>query len=813
MKQVPADLTTYDVRTDPGGGQTHRFVGRTASLEVRAPAEGVFEFTYEFTRFPVDPRVGEAANLLYDENRDQPVAPELPRARRIAGAYKTAQWELPTEDITITVDEATGVIGVYRGEQRIHGGAIGSPDTVLPRYPLRVHGTPPLHVQGTFNFKLDPQDRFYGLGDKSGGPDRRGRRFLMHNRDALGYRASFADPLYKSIPFLLRYDPIAGSWSGLAVPAPGVTTVDLGVESELYYSISLRNGPYRYVLFLGDSYLDVLDRYTWLTGRPALPPAFSFGFLGSSMDYTEPHDAPQRVMRYINTVEELDIPCEGLYLSSGYYKSDDGYRHTFEWNTRKFHDPAAFIGEIRARGYHIACNVKPGILTSHPRYETFVDSGYLIENADRSAYTEYYWGGDASFWDFSRENALAQWRYDLRERLLDLGVDGVWNDNNEYEIEDSSVPASSTRSTMALRMCRASFEEMLERDRERRPWVITRSGGMGIQRYARTWSGDNVSSWESLRYNTLMSVSFGVSGLPFFGHDVGGFYGPRPEAEQFLRWCQAAVFQPRFVVHSWKGEGEQTELWSYGELTPVLRSLVLEHYEFMPYTYSLAYEAHRRGTPLHRSPAIEYPRDKALSVESASYLYGPYLLVTPVVEPGTDRSVVRLPRDDDWYDPRDGRRYCGGENVEIAMPLSGDAAGRMPYLVRAGAIVPRAPGVRSLQRGWFESLVIDLYPGRDTRFSLFEDDGFSRLELGRWSLCELVVEAADSDGRFRFRSFRTDQNSWIAGGNGRENGITLTLPPGFVFVEPDPGDSRRRTYHRTELLTGLSLDIHVERES
>lgn len=811
MKQVPSSLTHRTHRTAEDGTTIQVFAGAGASLAVHSLAEGVIEFRYEFDRFPVDERVERAASLMYDENRFTAPGPEIVSND---DASADGLWIMTVADAELEIDRAAGLVAVKRGGARVHGGAIGSPDTVLPRYPIRVHGSAPLHVQGTFNFKLEPEDRFYGLGDKTGDPQRRGRRFLMHNRDALGYRAAFADPLYKSIPFLIRHDPVMNTWSGIAVTAPGVTAVDLGVESELYYSISLRNGPYRYVLFLGDSYRDVVDRYTWLTGRPAFPPAFTFGFLGSSMDYTEPDDAPDRVLCYLDTVENLDIPCEGLYLSSGYYKSDAGFRYTFEWNTRKFRDPARFIGAIRDRRYHIACNIKPGILTTHPHYEQYTQERYLVENSDGSPNSEYYWGGDASFWDFSREEARQEWRRRLRETILDLGVDGVWNDNNEYEIEDSSVPVSSTRSTMALEMCRASYDEMLRHDPETRPWVVTRSGGMGIQRYARTWSGDNCSSWESLKYNTLMGVSFGLSGFPFFGHDVGGFYGPRPDPEQFLRWCQAAVFQPRFVVHSWKGDGEQTELWSYGDLTPALRSLVLQHYEFMPYTYSLAWIAHRTGRPLQLSPALEYPKDDALTTGDTSYLYGEYLLVAPVVEPGCRSCRVRTPKGEDWYDPETGERSPGGLEIEIPMPVVPDGAGRMPYLVRAGAIIPRAPQARSLEQGWFRQLEIDLYPGRATRFELFEDDGSSRSDLGRWSLLGIELTGEGSPGvdgtGIRLSTERLDGNNWSAPQEGR---VLLRLPSGYRFGDSREASSRReRVLTRGQLLDGVALRILSDKD-
>jgi alpha-glucosidase len=611
----------------------------------------------------------------------------------------------------------------------------------------------------------------------------------MHNRDALGYRGDFADPLYKSIPFIIKRNPETGVWLGLAITAPDIVQADFGVESQYYYSFTLRNGPYRYVVFTGDGYGEVLEKYTRFTGRPSFPPAFTFGFLGSSMDYVEPDDATDRVRDYIDVVEKHRIPCEGLYLSSGYYKQDNGHRHTFIWNRRKFPDPAGFIRSLRDRGFHVACNVKPGILVDHPEYDSLSRSGALVTDGESSVYREYYWGDNAAFWDFSSSTARDLWRERLRTRLIDYGVDGIWNDNNEYEIEDSSVPSYSCRSTFALRMAAAAWDELRQQAPERRPWVISRSGGVGIQRYARTWSGDNASTWESMRTNLWMGSSMGLSALPFFGHDIGGFFGKRPEPEQFLRWCQSAVFQPRFVVHSWNDDGKPTELWSYPELLPALRSLVLQHYEFMPYTYSHAYLAHTTGRPIQRLLSLEFPDDPELRDDEIAYLYGDAILVLPIVHAAagteTSRGTVRLPAGTAWYDPENLRLVPGGQEFHFKVRPD-----RARYLLRTGSVVFHAPGAVSAETGWFPDPVLDIYPpvtgssrveggSYDTTF--FEDDGSTRLELKRYR--EILVslkEWNEQNGDFVLELRRRDDTGWAPP---EDRTLLLRLPSGFTFED------------------------------
>jgi alpha-glucosidase len=455
------------------------------------------------------------------------------------------------EKTDIIIEKEKGNLTFLYNGTPVHGGGLGNGDTVIPRNQLRCilehKDSLPLY---RFNFPLSKGDAFYGLGDKGGIPDRRGRRFRMFNRDALGYDAELSDPLYKSIPFFIKHNPGGKALAGLYFPESCIESFDFGKESPFYFSAEIKGGPPSYYIFLGEDYKKLLYEYCTVTGFPALPPLFSFGFFGSSMNYTEPDDAPDRILKFFSEVEKREIPCEGMYLSSGYLKADDGSRYAFFWNKQKFPNPKEFLCSLAERGYKLNMNIKPGILKSHPWYGELRDKGYFISDKSGEACVEYYWGGEASFLDFSNPGTREWWKGKLKENYIENGCTGIWNDNNELELEDLELDAYLDKALYPDKMVKIAWEAFKESYPDLRPWIYTRSGYAGIQRYARTWSGDNVSDWKTLKYNQYQSIGLGLSGIAFYGHDLGGFFGPMPEQELLMRSCQSGIFQPRFVIHS-----------------------------------------------------------------------------------------------------------------------------------------------------------------------------------------------------------------------------------------------------------------------
>ncbi|MBR2281245.1 MAG: glycoside hydrolase, partial [Spirochaetales bacterium] len=358
---------------------------------------------------------------------------------------------LHSDNVELRLDKVNGNVSVFRNGILVHGGRAGGKDTVIPQTQFSLLGNSSEKI-GRFVFAREMEDSFYGLGDKGGSPERTGRRVRMYNKDALGYDAENSDPLYKSIPFLLKVNRAKGVAVGLYFPDPCIRSFDICSESRFYFSAEVVDGPFSYAVMMGDDYRQVLTGYCSLSGRPAFPPLYSFGYFGSSMNYAEAWDAQQRIERFFRDVEDRDLPCEGLYVSSGYLKADDGKRYSFFWNRRKFPDPKAFLDDLRRRGYHLTFNIKPGILKTHPWYGELVEKGYLLKDNAGRPIVEYFWGGDASFIDFNNPDAIRWWKGKLNEAYLDFGVEGVWNDNNECELADGELDAYKVRSVYPVRM-------------------------------------------------------------------------------------------------------------------------------------------------------------------------------------------------------------------------------------------------------------------------------------------------------------------------------------------------------------------------
>lgn len=586
--------------------------------------------------------------------------------------------------------------------------------------------------QAVFHYMARRTDEhYYGLGERAGSLDKYGQRFRMVNLDALGYNAETGDPLYKHFPFYITYVPALKIAYGLFYDNLATTTFDLGKEIDAFWGYyryyQAEAGDLDYTLIYGPSIESVVEKFTRLTGRPCLPPRWSLGYLGSTMSYTEAPDTQEQLKRFVALCQQHDIPCDMFHLSSGYGTDASGTRFVFTWNRARIPDPKAMTQHFHDGGIRLAANIKPHLLQRHPEYEALRACGGMVKasDSDDPALCRFWSGGafesgEGGYVDFTSQAGYDWWKTQLKSALLDFGVDAAWNDNNEYEIWDDDARCDGygdefsialARPLQALQMARASYEATLEHKPDERPFVLSRSGCPGIQRYAQTWSGDNETSWHTLRYNIPMGLGMGLSGAPNTGHDVGGFYGAAPDPELFVRWVQCGVFQPRFAIHSWNTDGTVNEPWMYPDVLPIIRNWIKFRYQLQPYLYSLFWEAHTTGHPINRPLVYEFPDDPRCWTESFDFMVGSHLLVAPVLEPDARTRRVYLPSATWWCDFDEGRWYEGGREIEVAAPLE-----RIPLFVRDGGIIPIKHG---------DDRVARVFARGTAEFTLIEDDGIS----------------------------------------------------------------------------------------
>jgi alpha-glucosidase len=601
----------------------------------------------------------------------------------------------------------------------------------------------------------DANERYYGFGEKSGDADKHGERFLMETRDPLGYDAARTDPLYKHIPFYVTVRPDRGGAAvGLFYDNLSRGVFDLGREIDAYHglfrSFEASDGDLDLYVMFGPALADVVARFTTLTGRNAFPPRWTLSYSGSTMQYTDAPNASERLLDYLSLLDEHKIPCRSFQMSSGYTLVGDK-RCVFTWNRDRFPDPKAVTSRFAAAGIGLVANIKPALLLDHPRYgEVAAFAGFIRDSDDPATpHVAQFWGGPGSYLDFTNPHTSAWWSAEVRRQLIDMGIDSTWNDNNEFEIWDDDArcdlggrpaPIACLRPVLTNLMLRASWTAQTAAAPTKRPYLISRSGGPGLQRYVQTWSGDNRTAWPTLRYNLRMGHGMSLSGLFNFGHDVGGFAGPRPQPELFLRWIEQGVFWPRFTIHSWNDDGSATEPWMYPEILPQVRAALEFRERLVPLLYTLLWRAHRHDEPILRPLFLDFPDQIAAYAEDDSFLLGQRLLVAPVCDPGTTTRAVWLPAcAEGWYDLWSGVRHAGGQRLDVDAPL-----GRAPAFLRGASILPLGP-CPSWEPGPL-TLRLALADGETAEIELYDDDGTSVLPEAGSAPTLLTVRATRHAG-------------------------------------------------------------------
>jgi alpha-glucosidase len=610
---------------------------------------------------------------------------------------------------------------------------------------------------------MDDDDYFYGFGEKSGYINKSKRRMRMNNIDTLGYNAEYTDPLYKHIPFYIKLNKESQIACGMFYNNSYESVFDMGCERSGYwnkYSYFATNGGELDLFFInGPSIKRVVQNYTKLTGKTVLPPLHSLGYYGSTMFYTEiEEDSDEEILNFIDRTKEENIPCDGFFLSSGYTTGNNQKRHVFNWNLKRFKNPEKFIKKMKEKGANVSPNIKPGLLLSNTLYDEFKNENAFIRDENgKKSYIDRFWGGKASFVDFTNPKARELWKKYLIKTLISKGITCIWNDNCEYEINNTDAICENESKTNKIEALKPMMSNIMALVAKKalneyypnvRPYITNRAGFAGIQRYAQTWSGDNSTSWHSLKFNIPIMLGMGLSGVANQGSDIGGFYGPAPEPELLVRWVQNGIFQPRFSIHSCNTDNSVTEPWIYPSFTRYIKEAIQFRYNLIPYFYSLLYESSTIGEPVMRPLFYEFQSDTDTYSESFDFMSGKSLLVASVYEKGQNKRTVYLPKGCFWYDFYTMKRYKGGKTIEIETSLD-----RIPVFFRSGAIVPMTKGVKNLHLQEINKLDLLIEPWENSEFLLYEDDGISNDNIKGKYLKTLISVKSDDYVVIKFNKY------------------------------------------------------------
>ena len=580
-------------------------------------------------------------------------------------------------------------------------------------------------------------DHFYGFGEKTGYLDKKGRRLRMSPKDAIGHDPEHGDPMYKHIPFYIRMNEKNLHAVGLFYHNSYDSVFDMGQELSGYWDrycyYQTDGGDIDLFLINGPEMSAVIDRYTMLTGRSALPTKQSLGYCASTMYYAElEKDCDKEIYQVIDKHEKEEILIDNFWLASGYSSGEeDNLRYVFNWNYKRFPNPKEFFDKMNARGINVIPNLKPGILKNHPYMDLFEKNDVFIKNPDGNGdYYGRWWGGEGRFFDFTNPKSREVWKELLEDRILRMGTKTVWNDNCEMDgVEDRTAKCDfeGEGGTMAeLKILHSNLMAFLAKQAlaevypGERPYIINRAGYAGIQRYAQVWGGDNLTDWRTVKFNIATIMGMGLSGCANMGCDIGGFAGGAPEAELLLRWIQSGIFQPRFCLNSANNDNTVTQPWMYEENMEYVRAAYAQRYRMLPYLYSLMYEANQNGMPAMRPLFLEFPEDvKCYSDENLTFMFGKSVLVANVVEPGATTRTIYLPAGCRWFDMNDNmKEYEGGQTITIPVTL-----GSIPMFLRGSGVYVTSEDVKHILADTMKQVDLLVSADTDTSFVMYDDDG------------------------------------------------------------------------------------------
>jgi len=588
---------------------------------------------------------------------------------------------------------------------------------------------------------------FFGLGDKSSSLNLRGHRFELWGSDKYGFEKT-TDPLYKNIPFFIGLTQEKAY--GIFFDNSFRTRFDFGYDRKEVLSFWAKGGEMNYYFIYGPEMTAVTQGFHELTGKPELPPLWALGYHQSKWSYQPEGNVKEIAEKF----REERIPCDVLHIDIEYM---DAFR-CFTWDKYRFPDPKRLVAEMEAMGFKTVPIIDPGIKIDR-KYEVYqegISKGYFCRRADGPLMQGPVWPGQCHFPDFT-DPEVREWWSGMIEKFMEDGQHGIWNDMNEPAFLEGETFPQDTRhdydgqpcshrkahNVYGMQMARATYHGMKKAVFPRRPFGLTRSGYAGVQRYASTWTGDNVATWEHLWMANIQCQRLSISGISFVGSDVGGFIG-ECNGELLTRWTQMAVFHPLFRNHSSGDYGPQ-EPWVYGEpFTSAIRKAIELRYRLLPYMYTVFWRHATSGEPILRPLSFLDQHDPQTYYRMDEFALGTQLLTCPVMAPGDTGRRMYL-TEGVWYDYWTGEKHEGRKEFFAQAPID-----RMPLFVKAGTTLPHFPLMQHVGEKEFDVMDLHVYVAEGPNSSeLYEDAGdYYEYEQGSYMLRTFTVESNEARVRF-----------------------------------------------------------------
>jgi alpha-D-xyloside xylohydrolase len=557
---------------------------------------------------------------------------------------------------------------------------------------------------------LPADEVLVGTGERFTPLNLRGQRPLMWNFDAFG---SESDRAYKNVPF---YQSSRGY--GIVVDSGMPIEFDFGASTQSVTQIVVPDDLIDYYVLAGPTPGEVLARYNRLTCRPVTPPKWAFGSWISSGFFV---DTQELVLERARTIRARGIPCDVLHLDT--YWQPDGMWSELRWDPRTFPNPEAMLAELDALGFKVCLWMNSYISVRSDRFTEAAERGYLLKRADGEPYVADSWHGsfpECGIVDFTNPAATA-WFQDLLRPLAAIGVQ-VFKTDFAEGVPADCVAYNGMSGTELHNIYSLLFNDAVSavtREAHGHAMVWGRSSYLGGQRHAAQWSGDTMCTYPALASTMNGGLAHGLSGVPFWSHDTGGFSGT-PSDDLFLRWAQFGALSPLLRFHGTTSR----EPWRF----PAVEAGVIEalrlRYRLLPYLYTAALRSGETGEPLMRALMVDSPADPLAWRAEHEYRLGPDLLIAPVISEEQERHVY-LPAGE-WADWWSGAVVTGPASVR-ATP----APAEMPFYARVGALLPTTAAEQSIPDGPWKSITLLSVGGLSGTSEIRDDDGVTSVTAVR----------------------------------------------------------------------------------
>ncbi len=679
-----ATLEGFDVVEGGIDAQVRSFEDRTARVRLRFVTPEILRVQYVLDREP------PASTPM--------LAAQLPPTPAVRAHEEENAVVLEGGALRLRVEREPFRWSLVQGEgalvaaQEVHDGGLGTFVSFPAGWSGRAGEAPACHE----TLALRPDEQIFGLGESFGAPNRRGSRVTGWSRDTHGTNTT---PLvYLNVPFFY-----STRGYGVFINQASRIVYELGCPSQVTCSFRVEDPYLDYFLIYGPSPKEVLARYWQLTGRGSLPPLWSFGIWMSRCMY---RDAEQ-VHGVVEQMRDLGVPLDVVHVDPRWlHERKNRVRDAcdFVWDREAFGEPEAFVGWLRERHVRLSLWENPYIWRDTALYEEGLHRGYFAQGPDDGPAPSVENPDEAVVVDFTNPEAVGWWQ-DQHRPLLRAGVATFKSDYGEgvppeARFQDGTT-GRETHNVYPLLYNRAVWDVIRQEAGE--AVVFGRSGYAGSQRYPINWVGDTQCTFEGMAAALRAGLSLSLSGIPFWSHDIGGFWNPADPAQPpdpllYIRWAQWGLLSSHSRFHGVRGR----EPWWYGDkAVEIVRRFALLRYRLLPYLWASAHEAVETATPLVRPLVLEYPEDPTTYHLDSQYLLGPWLLVAPVLDPA-GRVRVYLPQGR-WFDFWSRDELEGPRWLETVAPLD-----RLPLYVRDNSLLTFGPEATYVGENAWEPVDVDV---------------------------------------------------------------------------------------------------------